>query len=200
VEDGWLCGPIAAAAGGGCVSIRLIHSRMRSPKAISVGNGWYWLAGVLVGLWFYVAIILPVLPAIAWHRTHSRKMQFAEFRLDVPLLWSVPKADFQQPNDISIDKATLPRNRFPSSIFLTRTSQWDRGLIDVRTKELMESYPAWSEPKRLTYALASGPMDCSYRQALNSLVQMSCFSERTGSTLFFLGSKRDYLQLHDIVR
>jgi hypothetical protein len=176
---------------------------MRSPKAISVGNGWYWLAGVLaalVGLWFYVAIILPVMPAIAWHRTHSSKMQFAEFSLDVPLLWSVPKADFQQPNDISVDKAILPGDRFPSSIFLTRTLDWDRGRIDLRNKELMESFPAWSEPKRLTYRFVSGPMDCSYRVALNSLVQMSCFNETTGSTLLFLGSKQDYLKLHDIVR
>lgn len=176
---------------------------MRSLKEISVGNGWYWLAGVilaLVGLWFYVAVVDPILPAIAWHRTHSRKMQFAEFRLDVPLLWSVPKADFQQPDEISIEKAILPGDRLSSSIDLAKTSHWDRGLIDVRTKELMESFPAWSEPKRLTYVLASGPMDCSYQQALNSLVQMSCFSETTGSTLFFLGSKQDYLLLHDIVR
>jgi hypothetical protein len=176
---------------------------MRSPKEISVGNGWYWLAGAivaLVGLWFYVAVARPVLPTLMWHRTHSRKMHFAEFRLDVPLLWSIPKADFQLPDDISIEKAILPGHRLHSFIFLTRTSHWDRELIDVRSKELMESFPAWSEPKPLTYALASGPMDCSYRQALNSLVQMSCFSERTGSRLLFLGSKQDYLKLHDIVR
>src|ERR1700733_11486502 len=101
---------------------------MRSPKAISVGNGWYWLAGAivaLVGLWFCVAVARPVLPTLMWHRTHSRKMHFAEFRLDVPLLWSVPKADFQLPDDISIEKAILPGRGY-SSITLSRPPSWTR--------------------------------------------------------------------------
>src|ERR1700730_13891626 len=95
---------------------------MRSLKEISVGNGWYWLAGVIValaGFWLYMTVVDPVLPALAWHRTHSREMQFDEFSLDVPLLWYVPKADFQQPNDIEIEKAAY--YRYPiSSIQLVR--------------------------------------------------------------------------------
>lgn len=106
---------------------------MRSPKEISVGNGWYWLAGAivaLVGLWFYVAVVRPVVPALEWHRTLSRKMQFADFSLDVPLLWRIPKADFQQPNDISIDKVILPGDRLRSSIGLTRPSFWS-GIVNL---------------------------------------------------------------------
>jgi hypothetical protein len=89
---------------------------MRSPKEISVGNGWYWLAGVLValvGLWFYAAVVDPILPALAWHRAHSRKMQFAEFRLDVPLLWSVPRQTFNSPTTSALRRQFFPEIDFP---------------------------------------------------------------------------------------
>jgi hypothetical protein len=175
---------------------------MRSPKEISVGNGWYWLAGViaaLVGLWFYVAIILPVLPAIAWHRTHSSKMQFAEFSLDVPLLWYVPKADFQQPNDISIDKAIFPRH-FVGSIVLSRSKSGSCiGCFD-RARDMWSRIYGAPDPTSTTYRLASGSMGCLYHEISPYFVTMMCINEKTGSALQFLGSKQDYLKLHDIVR
>ena len=174
---------------------------MRSPKEISVGNGWYWLAGVLavlVGLWFYAAIILPVLPAIAWHRTHSSKMQFAEFSLDVPLLWYVPKADFQQPNDISIDKAIFPRH-FVGSIVLSRSKSGNCiGCFD-RAREMWSRIYGASDPTSTTYRLASGSMGCLYHEISPYFVTMMCINEKTGSALEFLGSKQAYLKLQDIV-
>jgi len=175
---------------------------MRSPKEISVGNGWYWLAGVivaLVGLWFYVAIILPVLPAIAWHRTHSSKMQFAEFSLDVPLLWYVPKADFQEPNDISIDKAIFPRHFF-GSIVLSRSRSGSCIACFDRARDVWSRIYGASDPTSTTYRLASGSMGCLYHEISPYFVTMMCINEKTGSALQFLGSKQDYLKLHDIVR
>lgn len=175
---------------------------MQSPKAISVGNGWYWLAGAiaaLVGLWFYAAIILPILPAIAWHRTHSSKMQFAEFSLDVPLLWYVPKADFQQPNDISIDRAIFPRH-FVGSILLSRSKSGSCiGCFD-RARDIWSRIYGASDPTPTTYRLASGSMACLYHEISPYFVTMMCINEKTGSALQFLGSKHDYLKLHDIVR
>jgi hypothetical protein len=177
---------------------------MRSPREISVGNGWYWLAGAgiaLLSTWFYVSVINPILPALEWHRTHSPKMQFADFSLDVPLLWRIPKADFQQPNDISIDKVILPGDRLPSSIGLTRPSFWSRGIVDLESKNLMEPLPGWTDTTRLPYRLTSGSMECFYRETRNHLfVMMDCINEETGSTLNLLGSKGDYSKLHDIVK
>jgi hypothetical protein len=187
---------------------------MRSPNEISVGNGWYWLAGVilaLVGWWSYLAIIRPVLPVLAWHRTHSRTLQFAEFHLDVPLFWYVTQADFQQPDDISIDKAILPGRGYSSITLLrppssARTDGTEPGAIwPMRDEEWRGDEQTWakifgaSSTTRMTYRLADGSMDCLYKKA-ESFVTMSCFNKKTGSSLEFIGTKRDYSKLHDIVR
>jgi hypothetical protein len=177
---------------------------VRALKEISVGNGWYWLAGVaiaLVGTWAYFAIVSPILPALAWHVTHSRKMQFAAFSLDVPLLWSVPKADYQQPNDISIDEATyviFPRH-FSGSIVLSKSRSGSCiGCFD-REREMWARMYGASDTTPITYRLASGEMACLYHEISPSFVTMTCVNEKTGSGLEFLGSKQDYLKLHDIV-
>lgn len=175
---------------------------MRSLKQISVGNGWYWLAGtaiVLVAVWAYVALVSPILPAIAWHRTHPRRMQFAEFNLNVPLLWYVPKADFQQPHDISIDKAIFPRH-FVGSIMLSKSRSGSCiGCFD-RAREMWARMYRASATVPTTYRLAAGSMDCLYHEISPYFVTMMCVSEKTGSALQFLGSKQDYLRLHDIVQ
>ncbi len=175
---------------------------MRSLKEISVGNGWYWLADAVfayVGIWFYLAIVYPILPALAWHRTHSRKMQFADFSLNVPLLWYVPKADFQQPNDISIDKAIFPRH-FVCSIVLSKSRSGScNGCFD-RSREMWAKMYGAFDTTPITYRLASGSMNCLYHEISPSFVTMTCISVETGSALRFLGSKQDYLKLHDIVR
>jgi hypothetical protein len=175
---------------------------MRSLKEVSVGNGWYWLAGAVfayVGIWFYLAIVDPILPALAWHRTHSRKMQFAEFSLNVPLLWYVPKADFQQPNDISVDKAIFPRH-FVGSIVLSKSRSGSCvGCFDRASKMWARMYRV-SATIRTTYPLASGSMDCLYHEESPSFVSMWCINEKTGSSLHFVGSKRDYLLLNEMVR
>ncbi len=174
---------------------------MRSFKEISVGNGWYWLVGVViacVGLWLYVAVIDPLLPVLAGHRTHSKKMQFAEFSLDVPLLWHVPKADYQQPNDISIDKAFFP-GHFVGSIVLSKSRFGSCiGCFDRARAMWTRMYGA-SDTTPITYRLASGSMGCLYHETGPNFVTLWCLSEKTGSTLRFLGSKQDYLKLHEIV-
>ena len=178
---------------------------MRSLKEISVGNGWYWLAGAVIayggrwlGLWLYMGVIDPLLPVLAWHRTHSRKMQFAEFSLDVPLLWYVPKADFQQPNDISIDKASFP-GHFVGSIDLSKSRLGNCiGCFD-RARGMWARMYGPSATDFTTYPLASGSMGCLYHEISPDFVTMACVSEKTGSKLRFLGSKQDYLKLHDIV-
>ena len=175
---------------------------MRSPKAISVGTGWYWLAGVLaalVGLWFYVAVVDPILPAPAWHRAHSRKMQFAEFSLDVPLLWYVPKADFQQPDDIDIDKATY-NLASRSSIRLSRGKKALCAGCTERATDVMRSLGMDMRLSHTTYALPAETMDCTYGSSQNgSRILMWCFGEKTNAVLMFDGTKSDFGKLREIV-
>jgi hypothetical protein len=158
---------------------------------------------VYVGLWLYVTAIDPLLPVLAWHRAHSRKMQFAEFSLDVPLLWYVLKADFQQPNDISIDKAIFS-GHFVGSIVLSKSRLGNCiGCFD-RARGMWARMYGPSATHFTTYPLASGSMGCLYHEIGPheigpDFVTMTCVSEKTGSRLRFLGSKQDYLKLHDIV-
>jgi hypothetical protein len=182
---------------------------MRSPKASSVGNGWYWLAGVLaalVGLGFYLsiirpilAIIRPILPALAWHGTHSRTMQFAEFHLDVPLFWYVPSGDIRQPNDIStvgVYKAIYPGQFFGSIVLLKSKPGSCTGCFD-RSREAWAKMYGASAATPITFPLASDSMKCLYHE-MSPYVSMSCFREKKGAALEFYGSKQDYLKLHDM--
>lgn len=124
-------------------------------------------------------------------------MQFAEFHLDVPLLWYVPKADFQQPNDISIDKAIF-RGHFVGSIVLSKSKSGSCvGCFD-RARTMWERMYGASDTTPRNYSLQSGSMGCLYHETRPS-VTMWCIDEKTGSSLTFLGSKQDYLRLHEIV-
>jgi hypothetical protein len=60
-------------------------------------------------------------------------------------------------------------------------------------------YGASATTSTMTYRLASGSMGCLYHEIGPDFVTMTCISEKTGSMLRFLGSKQDYLKLHDIV-
>lgn len=173
---------------------------MRSLKEISVGNGWYWLAGAVIaygGLWLYMAVIDPLLPVLAWHRTHSRKMQFAEFSVDVPLLWYLPES-IQGSNSIFINKAFFAK-RFAGSIALSKSKSGSCiDCFDSERRGWARLYGA-SATISTTYRLASGSMDCLYHQISPYVVEMHCINEKTGSTFGYLGSKQSYLKLHDIV-
>lgn len=177
---------------------------MRSLREISVGNGWYWLAGAAIAyaaVWAYVAFLSPILPVLAWHGTHSRTMHFADFHLDVPLFWYVPKAGVQQLNDISsvgIYKAVFPR-QIVGSIVLSKSRAGSCTGCFERDREVWVKMYGPSNATPITYPLAYDSMDCVYHEISQSFVTMSCISDRTGSALEFFGSKQDYLKLHDIV-
>lgn len=175
---------------------------MRSLRQISVGNGWYWLAGVILayaGIWFYLAIVDPMLPALAWHRTHSRTMQFAEFHLDVPLLWYVPKADFQQPDTIDIDKATF-NLASRTSIYLSRGKGAPCAGCTGRATDVMRLLQMDTRLSQTTYSLPSEMMDCTHGTSRNgSRILMWCFGEKTNATLMFDGTTSDFGKLREIV-
>lgn len=178
---------------------------MRSPREISVGNEL-----VLVGwrhphcCWYLVLCgsrrfpSYRRLPGIG--HIHGRcNLLSSEFSLDVPLLWHVPKADFQQPDNISIEKAVFPRH-FVGSIVLSKSRSGScTGCFD-RAREMWARMYGASGTVPTTFRLASGPMDCLYHEISLYFVTMTCISEKTGSALQFLGSKQDYLNLHDIVQ
>ena len=178
---------------------------MRSLKEISVGNGWYWLAGAAivylaawVAVWVYGNAVGPLLPVLAWHRTHPRKMQFAEFNLDIPPLWYVPKADYQQPNDISIDKARFPGHSIGTILLSKSKSGSCVGCFD-RARTMWARMYGTSDTTPRTFSLESGQMGCLYHEVSPS-VTMWCINEKTGSWLAFDGSKKDFLRLPEIVR
>ena len=163
-----------------------------------VGTGWLAPSSLLLvsgSMWQSSIPSYRRLPGIG--RTHGR--QFAEFSLDVPLLWHVPKADFQQPDNISIEKAVFPRH-FVGSIVLSKSRSGScTGCFD-RAREMWARMYGASGTVPTTFRLASGPMDCLYHEISLYFVTMTCISEKTGSALQFLGSKQDYLNLPDIVQ
>lgn len=187
---------------------------MRSPKEISVGNGWYWLAGAIVALvfiWLYAAVVRPILTPLAWHRSHHTKMQFAEFHLDVPPLWYVPEVDYyRQPDKISVENARLP-GLGSSLISLARTPASFRSvdpesMWPMENEEWTDEERSWTKmfgpslTARITYNLAGYLMPCSYKtNRSGTLVTLSCYNKSTGSRLEFIGTKRDYSKLHEIV-
>jgi hypothetical protein len=150
-------------------------------------------------MWTYLTVISPILPAIAWHRTHSRKMRFAEFSLDVPLLWYVPKADFQQPDDIDIDKATY-NLASRSSIRLSRGKKAPCAGCTGRATDMMRLLKMDTRLSQTMYSLPAETMDCTYGASRNGLrILMWCFGEKTNAALIFDGTKSDFEKLHDIV-